>query len=147
MTKTLVLNPFTLDPDDHSNAHGISFPEPSLTVQADVEQSDINFIVRQFGLTHELPYGLQVPEFTDFSDAPNDYHAAMNFIREADAGFMTMPADVRSRFQNDAGQFLDFVSSPDNYQDAIALGLVPPRVEDEPSASTETPPPVGKPEA
>lgn len=126
MSKPLVLNPFLL-PDDHSVNHGIAFEDPSLTVQADVEQSDINYIVRQFGLTHELPYGQSVPEFTDYTGIPNDYHAAMNFIKDSDSTFMLMPAEIRSRFNNDAGKFLDFVSDASNYDEAIKFGLVPPK--------------------
>lgn len=125
MSKPTVLNPFTLDLDSHSFSHGSVNKEPSLTVQADVEQSDINNIVRQFGITHELPYGLAVPVYDDFSDAPNDYHQAMNFIREANSTFMEFPAELRSRFDNDAGSFLDFVNNPTNYDEAISLGLVP----------------------
>lgn len=123
--KILVLNPFNLD-DSHSSAHSISFPEPSLTVQADAEQSDINYIVRQFGLTHELPYGQAVPEYADYSDIPNDYHAARNFILDADNAFMLLPAEQRSHFDNDAGRFLDFVADPANRTQAEKLGFVPP---------------------
>lgn len=127
MSKPIVLNPFTIDLDSHSSSHGSVNNEPSLTVQADVEQSDINNIVRQFGITHELPYGVAVPTFDDFSDAPNDYHQAMNFIREANSTFMEFPAELRARFDNDAGSFLDFVNEPSNYDEAISLGLVPPK--------------------
>lgn len=125
--KTIVLNPFTIDLDSHSNAHGSVNNEPSMTKQADVEQSDINYIVRQFGITNELPFGRQVPVYDDFLDAPTDYHAAMNFIREADSVFMDFPAEIRARFENDAGAFLDFVSKDENYEEAIRFGLVPPK--------------------
>lgn len=125
--KTLVLNPFNLDADAHTREHSISFPDESLTVQADKDQADINNIVRQFGLTHELPYGQQIPVFDDFTDAPNDYHAAMNFVIAADDAFMELPAEQRSRFDNDAGKFLQFVSDDSNYDEAVKLGFVPKR--------------------
>lgn len=125
MSKLSVLNPFTIDPDSHSSDHSISFPDPSLTVQSDAAQADINYIVKQFGLTHELPYGLAVPEYADYSDIPNDYHAAMSFVKDADDTFLTMSADVRSRFKNDAGLFLDFLSDASNHDEAVSLGLVP----------------------
>lgn len=144
--KTIVLNPFTLDVDEHAHTHGLSCPDVSLTVQSDVEQSDINTIVRQFGLTHELPYGKQVPTYDDFSDVPDDYHQAMNFIRAADDVFMTMPAQVRSKFDNDAGNFLNFVNDDANYDEAISLGLVPPKPAGsaEPNASFGSAEPVGQ---
>lgn len=121
--KTIVLNPFTIDPDVHSSEHKLDGFEPTLTVQADKEQSDINYIVKQFGLTQSLPYGMAVPEYADYSDIPNDYHAAMNFIRDSDDGFMQLDASVRSRFDNDPGAFLDFINDPANQDEAIKLGV------------------------
>lgn len=125
--KTTVLNPFIIDPDSHAIAHGISFDDPSLTVQADVQQSDINYIVKQYGLTQSLPYGEAVPVYADYSDIPNDYHAALNYIKDSEEAFLTMPAESRSRFKNDPGLFLDFVSDPANYDEAADLGFVPPK--------------------
>lgn len=141
MSKVLVLNPFNIDLAAHSNEHAISYFEPTLTVQSDAVEADINYIVRQFGITHELPYGRQVPEFTDYSDIPNDYHAAQNFIKAADDTFMTMEASVRSEFNNDAGRFLDFVSDPANYDRASALGLVPPKAVEQGVSHTPVPEP------
>lgn len=125
--KRIVLNPFTIDPDEHSAKFGLVCNDPSLTVQADVQQADINFIVKQFGLTHELPYGRAIPIFDDYSDIPNDFHAAQQYIQESEDLFMLMPADIRSRFDNDAGRFVSFVSDASNYDEAIKFGLVPKR--------------------
>jgi len=126
MSKTLVLNPLTLDPDAHSDAFGLSDFGPSKTVQADAADSDINNIVARFGLTAELPYGVQVPEYADYSDIPNDYHAAMMYINDSDDAFMQLPADHRARFDNDPGRFLDFMSDASNRDEAISLGYIPP---------------------
>lgn len=126
MSKLLVLNPFTLDSDSHSFNHGLKCEDVSLTVQSDAEEADINTIVRKFGITHQLPYGNQVPAYIDYSDIPNDYHAAMNFIRDSDSHFMDLPSNLRSRFDNDAGKFLEFVSNSANREEAVKLGLVPP---------------------
>lgn len=122
--KIIVLNPFTIDPDAHTSEHKLDDFEPTLTVQADKEQSDINYIVKQFGLTQMLPYGRDVPEYADYVDIPNDYHAAMNFIRDSQEGFMQLDASVRTRFDNDPGAFLDFVNDPSNLEEAIKLGVV-----------------------
>jgi len=99
--------------------------DPSLTVQADRESSDINFIVKQFGVTGRLPYGVAVPEYADYSAIPNDYHQALQFIDDLGDAFLEMPAQVRARFDNDPGLFLDFVNASENYEEAISLGLVP----------------------
>lgn len=130
-----VLNPFTIDADKHSKAHGLKFDDPSLTVQADAEQADINTIVRKFGVTGMLPYGNLQPVYDDFTDYPTDYHTAMNLIRGADSAFMDLPAEVRSAFNNDAGLFLDAVQDPSQYDRLSSLGLVPPKSEESPAAA------------
>lgn len=129
MSKLLVLNPFTIDADVHTFAHGLACTDDSLTVQADGEQADINFIVKQFGLTASLPYGEAVPEYADYSDLPSDYHSAINFVRDADNLFMKYPADIRSKFNNDAGLFLNFITNPANRDEAISLGFIDAPVE------------------
>jgi len=117
------VTPYTL-PKGWSKRSSMTFLDPSLTVQADRESSDINFIVKQFGLTRKLPYGVDVPEYADYSDIPNDFHQAMQYLEDSNAAFLEMPAPVRARFDNDPGLFLDFVRSPDNYDEAVSLGLV-----------------------
>lgn len=125
--KTVVLNPFSIDSDAHSDAHALVVPvdELSLTKQSDAQSADINFIVKQFGVTQALPYGIAVPEYADYSDVPNDYHAAMNFISDSQDAFMQMPAALRSRFENDAGLFVEFFNDPANVDEARSLGLLP----------------------
>lgn len=126
-TNVLVRNPFTIDPDAHSLASGLECKDPSLTVQSDKDQADINNIVKQFGLTRSLPYGEQQPTYDDFTSFPYDYHDAMNTLREADNAFMELPATLRTRFHNDAGEFLDFLADGSNYEEAVRLGLLLPK--------------------
>lgn len=120
--KPVFYTPYTL-PENHNDLGAIECLDPSLTVQADAVDADINTIVKRFGLTGELPYGVRVPEYADYSDIPSDYQSALQFISDADASFMEFPATVRSRFDNDTAKFLDFVSNPSNVDEAIALGL------------------------
>jgi len=127
MAKIQVLNPFTIDADEHSLANGFQAPdgELSLTKQDDLVTSDINYIVKQFGITHELPYGNSVPEYADYSGLPSDYHAARQFLDAADGMFMEYPAEIRARFDNDAGKMLQFVQLEENREEAIRLGFIP----------------------
>ncbi|WNK14534.1 MAG: internal scaffolding protein [Microvirus sp.] len=124
MTKIIVLNPFTLDLDVHSNLHSTTFDDVSLTSQNDVQQSDINYIVKQFGLTHELPYGRSIPEYADYTDIPNDYHAARQYIDELNDAFMAYPAEIRSRFENNPANLLDFLNDNNNRDEALQLGFI-----------------------
>ena len=52
----------------------------------------------------------------------------MNVIRAAEA-FAAMPADVRDRFQNDPGRFLEFANDASNYDEALKMGLAIKRPE------------------
>jgi hypothetical protein len=47
-------------------------------------------------------------------------------VRAAEEAFMAMPASVRSRFHNDAGELVNFVSDGRNREEAVKLGLVVP---------------------
>lgn len=119
-----VLNPFTIDPDSHSIEHGHINDEISMTVQADAETLDINYIVKQFGVTGQLPFGAAPPEYADYTDLPDDYHSAMTFIRENDDLFSQLPSNLRDRFNNNTADFLDFISDSNNRAEAIRLGLI-----------------------
>lgn len=100
---------------------------PSMTKQSFQEECDINTIVRRFGITGELPQGVRMPSYEDFSGVVTDYHTAMNAVAMANESFDAMPAEVRARFKNDPGEFVDFCSDPDNRAEAEKLGLVVPR--------------------
>lgn len=139
MSKVAVLNPFTINPEEHSLAHGIAFDDPSLTVQADAEQADINNIVKRFGVTGMLPYGSLQPIYDDLTAYPTDYHTALNLIKSADNAFMDMPANIRSRFDNDAGQFLAAIEDPNQHDVLRDLGLIPPSVESPDLSGSESP--------
>lgn len=123
MTKVFLRTPYNYDTNEASDASGLSCPEPTLAQQHAREETDINTIVRRFGLTGELPNNVRVPRYGDFT-AVSDYQTAMNMVMEANQAFMQLPADVRSRFNNDPGALVDFMSDDSNRAEAEKLGLV-----------------------
>lgn len=80
---------------------------PSLTIQSDGEEADINNIVRKFGITGQMPQGLRVPTYGDFTEV-GDYRSAQEALIAARDSFMQLPAHVRARFENDPQAFLEF---------------------------------------
>ena len=98
---------------------------PSLTVQSQSEDADINTIVKRFGLTGQLPESYKIPQYADFEDV-YDFHTAQNAIAEANSSFMAMPPQLRSYFSNDPQNFLEFCSNPDNLPEMRRLGLAKP---------------------
>lgn len=123
---------FNYDRDAASDATGTFNDEPSMTKQSFAEEADINTIVRRFGLTGQLPNDVRVPMNGDFTEVTN-FHEAMQLVVEAREAFMEMPADVRARFGNDPGAFVDFASNPDNKEEARRLGLLVPEAVIEPA--------------
>jgi len=111
---------------------GLSFEGPGKAIQSQKEESDINTIVKRFGLTGQLPQNVRTPLNIDF-DGVFDFQSAMNVINDAQRAFSAMPADVRKRFGNDPAEFIDFASDPKNQEEARKLGLaLPIKVEETP---------------
>jgi len=115
--------PYNYDTMEASDASALDCQDPSLAQQHARDECDINTIVKRFGLTGELPNGVRAPQYGDFT-AATDYHTAMNAVIAANESFMQLPADVRTRFNNDAGAFVDFCSDENNRAEAEKLGLV-----------------------
>ena len=115
--------PYNYDTNEASDESGLSCPEDSLAQQHQKDESDINTIVRRFGLTGELPSGVRVPEYGDFT-AASDYHTSLNAVLAANQAFASLPADIRTRFNNDPGAFVDFCSDDKNRDEAKKLGLI-----------------------
>lgn len=109
--------------------YGISFEgQESKTQQHFAEEVDINTIVKRFGLTGQLPDVVRVPRYGDFTGI-TDYHSAMNAVRQAEEGFMELPAELRARFQNDPQLLMEFMEDDANLEEARKLGLVNPAPE------------------
>jgi phage internal scaffolding protein len=126
--------------DKASDETGLKCLDKSLTKQSFAEEADINTIVRKFLQTGELPTNVRLPTYGDFTGL-TDYHAAMNAVAQANEAFDQLPANIRTRFHNDPGEFVDFCSDDKNREEAIKLGLVPPpplELDTTPSVAPET---------
>lgn len=118
-----VRSAYNYDVDAASLEAGLECLDVSLTKQSFSEEADINTIVRRFRLTGELPTDVRMPTYGDFTDVI-DFHSAMNVVASARESFDAMPAEVRARFHNNPGEFVDFCSDGENLAEAIKLGLV-----------------------
>lgn len=110
------------DRDAVSKATSLVCTDESLTVQSQKDEADINTIVRNFGITGQLPQSLHLPSYGDFEGAL-DYHTAQNLIAEARTAFLALPSGLRAEFDNDPGQFLAFVEDPANCDQLLELGI------------------------
>jgi len=98
-------------------------PGPGRTKQSFAEESNINIIMRRYEKTGILDhFNTHQGDYGDFIGA-QDYHTSMNLIREAGEAFMTIPAGVRAKFENDPARFLEFVQDPENLDEMVKMGL------------------------
>lgn len=123
--KVFVRNPYNYDRDEASNESGLECKDKSLALQSQAQDADINVIVKRFGLTGLAPQVPVPPTYGDF-EAVSDYREALDMIREADRSFMALPAEVRSKFDNDASRFVDFCMDKNNLDEMRKMGLAVP---------------------
>jgi len=128
-------------------------PMPSMTKQSEMAACDINNIVREFTPSHMAMLIDQARQLGQYVDLPDslDYQEGINTVLRAQEAFATLPAKVRSRFENDPAQFLEFFADPANQDEAIKLGLAkdlrpPPESFRDPKNKAEPEPPTADPE-
>lgn len=111
----------------------------TLAKQSMAAECDINNIMKRFEKTGLLDHAKEHGgRYGDFLSAP-DFHTACNQVIAANDMFMSLPARVRERFQNDAAAFLLFAHDPANQAEMRDLGLMksPDQVEGLPEPETE----------
>lgn len=95
-----------------------------LTKQAFRDESNINNIMAKYKTTGLIDHvSKHAGNYGDYTDVV-DYQTAMNTVIAAQDMFMSIPSNIRARFGNDPGQFLEFVSNPDNREEMAKLGLL-----------------------
>lgn len=143
MRPTLIKTPYNYDNDQNSRdaaTHSMQDTYPSRTQQQFKDETDINTIVRRFGLTGELPQNVRPPVSGDFTGIM-DFQDALNAVIAAERSFMELPGALRARFANDPQLLMDFVADPNNYDEARKLGLLkPPEPQAPPVRVTVQPP-------
>jgi phage internal scaffolding protein len=97
--------------------------DATLTQQHFKDETDINNILRQFNITGLLPESPLSPRYGDFTGI-SDYQTALNQVIAAENEFMALPAQIRSRFDNDPAKLIEFLENSENKDEAIKLGLV-----------------------
>jgi phage internal scaffolding protein len=140
MSKNTVFlrTPYNYDKDAASNESGLACEEPSLAQQHFKDECDINNILRQFNITGLLPQSPLSPRYGDFSGI-SDYHTALNRVIAAQDEFDALPAQIRSRFDNDPQKLIEFLGNEENRPEAETLGLVDKAAAEVVEAAENTP--------
>lgn len=109
----------------YSDLTSLHCEDPSLTNQDSRYDSDPNEVMRKYASTRDRSVFDQVlPRYNDFIGAPQSFQEAVQQVQAAQEAFMALPAEVRSRFDNDAGKFVKFIEDDRNIDEAVKLGIV-----------------------
>lgn len=115
-----------LEERERSDFNTICFPPVGLTKQCFADECDIGNIMARFDKTGLIEHVNKFQgDYGDFTGA-QEYQESLNQVMAAEDMFMSLPAKVRAKFENDPGQFLDFVGNPDNLSEMVDLGLANP---------------------
>lgn len=107
------------DPVEEHDHCGIEFTMPSLTVQDEKEETDINNIVTKYAdgqkgiMTLDLGDSSQYA-YLQFGDAtlPGDYSTALELVSGVREEFYSLPAYVRAKFGHDPMNFINRLNDP-----------------------------------
>ena len=122
MKAPFLRTPYNYDTNAASDESELVCLEPTLAQQHFKDECDINYILKNFGV-EALAVNPLTPRYGDFTDVV-DYHTALNSVIAAEDEFMALPANIRTRFDNDPAKLIDFMENPANYDEAERLGLV-----------------------
>ncbi|AXL14533.1 internal scaffolding protein [Microviridae sp.] len=125
ITAPFLRTPYNYDTIAASNESGLHCEDATLAQQQFKEECDINNIMDKFGMTGLIPQAPLTPNYGDFSGV-YDYHSALNAIIASEEQFDALPANLRSRFDNDPANLIDFMNNEANRDEAIQLGLLNP---------------------
>lgn len=97
--------------------------EKTMTDQQFRDDCDVNIILKRLMAGQATPLPMSNKGvFGDFTNMPSYQESLQNVINANDA-FMTLPSGVRTRFQNDPQQLMDFLNDKENVEESIKLGL------------------------
>ena len=118
------------DPPEEHDHCGIEFTMPSLAVQDEKDETDINYIVNKYAdgqkgiATLDLGDSTQYA-YLQFGDAtlPGDYSTALELVSGVREEFYSLPAYVRAKFGHDPMNFISQLNNPETLEYLQQQGL------------------------
>lgn len=127
MIKRIGSNPYVVE-----SCEGISFDPSckdsrSVTQQSFVNDVDINNIVAKYVKTGVLGNVDDIRSrkgvFLDVSNV-DSFKTALDRVTAINDAFMSLPADIRSRFGHDPQNLISFMSDSNNASECVKMGLL-----------------------
>ena len=100
----------------------IKFAKKGRTKQWHKKECDINQIMQKYQKTGVIDHLNTHKEQYGFATS-TDLKESLQMIQTANDMFADLPSKARTKFDNDPGQFLDFVQDPNNESELHNLGL------------------------
>lgn len=124
--------------DTYREKKGIEFVEPTMTIQSEKDNCDINVIMNRYATCGTpLPYrtdGVQ-PVYADVSDL-GDYMENYQRCKQAEEMFNALPSALRKELDNNPANLLSFIQNKENESRCIEYGLINKPSVEAPKAST-----------
>lgn len=120
---------------DYRREHGVfregdkrpklkTFGGVSKTKQEFRKLTDINLMMKRCMRSGQLDHLSSArPVFADVSQI-GDFRSVLQRMAEAREAFMRVPSAIRSRFNNDPAELVEFIQKEENLEESIKLGLI-----------------------
>lgn len=112
--------------DTYQEKKGIEFSEPTMTIQSEKDNCDINVIMNRYATCGTpLPYrtdGVQ-PVYADVSEL-GDYMENYQRCKQAEEMFNALPSALRKELDNNPANLLPFIQNKENESRCIEYGLI-----------------------
>lgn len=112
--------------DTYEEKQGIIFKEPTMTVQSEKDNCDINVIMNRYATCGTpLPYrndGVQ-PVYADVSEL-GDYMENYQRCKQAEEMFNNLPSALRKELDNNPANLLPFIQDDKNKERCYEYGLL-----------------------
>lgn len=107
-----------------------------ITVQAPRDEVNINVIMKKIEKGMMINSNTGEPTFQDISEFDGLEDSVIK-VQKANEGFMTLPADIRARFDNNPVKLINFLSDEGNRAEAEKIGLISPKPASIPPADSK----------
>lgn len=122
--------------DTYEEKQGIIFKEPTMTVQSEKDNCDINVIMNRYATCGTpLPYrtdGVQ-PVYADVSEL-GDYMENFQRCKQAEEMFNALPSALRKELDNNPANLISFIQDKKNESRCIEYGLINKPIVEAPKA-------------
>jgi len=111
---------------------------PSRTQMQYKDQVNVNNIMKKFKKTGSITHLRNAKEgvYADLTQI-TDYAESLMQIKKADEAFLSIPSEIRNKFQNNPANLISYLKDPKNTEEAIKHGLLVKRENEQNQTQTK----------